>query len=55
MFKANSKFQTPERRQLSSNDHDFQMNFRTYFSSRSSVFIVNFEQVIAGYNKFVFN
>ena len=47
MFKANSKYQTPERRQV--NDDDFQENVRTYFSSRSSVLIVNFEHVIAGY------
>ena len=52
MFKANSKYQTPELRQV---DDDFQVNFRIYFSSRSSLFVVNFEQVMAGYNKSVFN
>ena len=52
MFKANSKYQISERRQV---DDDFQVNFRTYFSSRSSAFIINFEQAIAGYNKLVFN
>ena len=53
MFQANSKYQTPERHQ--EDDHDFQGNFRTYFSSRSSVFIVNFEQLIASYNNSVLN
>ena len=52
MFKANNKYQTPDRRQV---DDDFQVNFGMYFSPRSSVFIVNFEQVMAGYNKSVFN
>ena len=53
MFKANSKYQTPERRQA--DDDDFQVKFGTYFSSRSSLFIVNFEQLLAVYNKSVFN
>ena len=52
MFKANSKHQTIERHQV--ND-DFQVNFRIYFSSRSNVFLVNFDQVMAGYNTSVFN
>lgn len=54
MFKANSKYQTPERCQVDNKD-DFQVNFRTYFSSRSSAFNGNFKQVIAGYNNSVFN
>ena len=54
MFKANSKYQTPEQRQV--NDDDFQENVRTYFSSRSSVFFVNFEHVISGYkSQFLIN
>ena len=51
LFKANSKYQTPQQRQV--DDNAFLVNFWTYFSSHSSVFIVNFEQVIAGYNKSV--
>ena len=47
MFTANSKYQTPERRQV--NDGDLQENVRTYFLSRSSVFIANIEHAIAGY------
>ena len=54
IFKANSKYQTPERRQV--NDDDFQENVQTYFSSRSSVFIVTFEHVIPGYkSQFLIN
>ena len=53
MFKANSKYQTPERRQV--NDGDLQDNVRTYFLSRSSVF-VNIEHAIAGYkSQFLIN
>ena len=39
MFKANSKYYTKERSQV--DDEDFQVNFRIYFSSHSSAFIVN--------------
>ena len=54
MLKANSKYQTPERRQV--NDDDFQENVLTHFSSRSAVFIVNCEHVIAGYtSQFLIN
>ena len=52
IFKTNSKYQTPERCQV---DYAFQVNFETNFFSRSSVFIVNFEHVIAWCNKLVFN
>ena len=53
MFKAKNKYQTPERHQVHNND--FKVNFQTYFSSRFSAFIVNSEQIIAGFNKSVFN
>ena len=53
MFKANSKYQTPERRQA--DDDDFQVNCRIYSPSRSSFFIVIFEQVMAWYSKSVFH
>ena len=53
MFKATSNCQTPERRQV--DEDDFEVTFRIYFSSSSSVFIANFEQVMAGYNKSFLN
>ena len=52
MFKTNSKYKTPERRQV---DDDFSENFGTNVLSRSSALIVNFEHVITVSNKLIFN